>query len=333
MAKELSKQETETSLTTKENNLLEKFTTTDFHKMTTRAGHEDFSMITVDDERMHQIAERMGEINRGLNAFSKTNTQLVSLGLTLSEATPERNIRQIHAQIESKRGALSEAQFRLLKQQNDLKRKMLRLDEVLNAEVGEGKKYPSEAYQQLDIERIEIDIEEIKAKMVDGRVHVEQAIKEIGMYQDAYDDIVEHFGLEDWDEVDMEVADVDYNLRRCFFQSLRSCRQIGHINEPNQEWLEQMGINPSFVQFEMLGFLEGERKAMEEMIKTETFGDNMDEVENFVDHLVQKYYTMPAAQIKKRGMKSHIYDKWAFKDEKREQARLESANTNATNES
>ena len=124
MSTELTKQETEKSLTTKENNLLEKFTTANFHKMTTRAGHEDFSMVTIDDARMNEIAERMGEINRGLNAFSKTNTQFVSLGLTLSEATPERNIRQIHAQIESKRGALSEAQFRLLKQQNDLKRKM-----------------------------------------------------------------------------------------------------------------------------------------------------------------------------------------------------------------
>lgn len=324
MATELTKQETEKSLTTKENNLLEKFTTADFHKMTTRAGHEDFSMVTIDDSRMHQIAERMEEINRGLNAFSKTNTQFVSLGLTLSEATPERNIRQIHAQIESKRGALSEAQFRLLKQQNDLKRKMLRKQEILDAEVGQGKKYPSEDYKDLDIERIDIDIEEIKSKMVDGRVHVEQAIKEIGMYQDAYDDIVESFGLQDWDEVDMENADVTYNLRRCFLQSLRSCRQIGHINEPNQEWLEQLGINPSFVQFEMIQFLETERKVMEDMLKkNEGFGDDMTAVDEFVDHLVQKYAHAPIAQIKKRGMKTHHYDKWSFKDEHQEAKRLE----------
>jgi hypothetical protein len=323
MTTELTKQETENSLTTKENNLLEKFTTPDFHKMTTRAGHEDFSMVTVDDDRMHQIAERMEEINRGLNAFGKTNTQFVSLGLTLSEATPERNIRQIHAQIESKRGALSESQFRLLKQQNDLKRKMLRRKEIMDIEVG-GKKYPTEDYRELDVERIDIDIEEIKSKMVDGRVHVEQAIKEIGMYQDAYDDIVDHFGLEDWDEVDMEKSDVGYNLRRCFFQSLRSCRQIGHINEPNQEWLEQLGINPSFVQFEMMSFLETERKVMTEMAdEDEGFGDDMTAVEEFVDHLVEKYSDAPINQIKKRGMKTHHYDKWTFKDETQETKRLQ----------
>lgn len=324
MSTELTKQETEKSLTTKENNLLEKFTTANFHKMTTRAGHEDFSMVTIDDARMNEIAERMGEINRGLNAFSKTNTQFVSLGLTLSEATPERNIRQIHAQIESKRGALSDAQFRLLKQQNDLKRKMLRKAEILESEVGKGKKYPTEAHKDLDIERIEIDIEEIKSKMVDGRVHVEQAIKEIGMYQDAYDDIVEHFGLQNWDEVDMENADITYNLRRCFFQSLRSCRQIGHINEPNQEWLEQLGINPSFVQFEMLQFLATERTVMEEMVEKKAgFGDDMTAVEEFVDHLVVKYQTAPINQIKKRGMKTHNYDKWLFKDADAENKRLE----------
>ena len=327
MSNELTKQDTTSgNLTTRENNLIEKFTTDDFHAITTRAGSEDFSMVTIDDERMHQIAERMGEINRGLNAFSKTNTQLVSLGLTLSEATPERNIRQIHAQIESKRGALSESQFRLLKQQNDLKRKLLRRDEILASEVGEKTNYTNEDYRQLDVERIDIDIAEIKAKMVDGRVHVEQAIKEIGMYQDAYDDIVETYGLEDWDEVDMEEADITYNLKRCFYQSLRSCRQIMHINEPNQEWLEQMGINPSFVQHEMMQFLTTEQKVMTEMAKKdEGFGDDMNAVDEFVDHLVVKYHDMPIARIKSRGMKTGQYDKWLFKDKKREQKRLGSA--------
>lgn len=324
MSNELTKKETEQNLTTKENNLLEKFTTADFHKIATRAGHENFSMVTIDDERMHQISERMDEFNRGLNAFGKTNTQFVSLGLTLSEATPHRNIRQIHAQLETKRGALSESQFRLLKQQNDLKRKMLRRKEIMDAPVGEGKKYLSEEYKELDVERIDIDIEEIKSKMVDGRVHIEQAIKEIGMYQDAYDDIVEHFGLEDWDEVDMEKADVDYNLRRCFFQSLRSCRQVGYINEPNQEWLEQLGINPSFVQYEMRLFLDSEQNAMKEMMdKGDGFGDDMTEVEKFVDHMVSKYINAPTLQIQKRGMKTHMYDKWVFKDEKQENKRLE----------
>lgn len=318
MSTELTKQETERSLTTKENNLLEKFTTPEFHKIATRAGYEDFSMVTIDDQRMHDISVRMDEINRGLNAFAKTNTQFVALALTLSEATPERNIRQIHAQLETKRGALSEAQFKLLKQQNDLKRKMLRKQEIMDAAVGENKKYPTELHKELDLERIDIEIEESKTKMVDGRVHIEQAIKEIGMYQDAYDDIVEHFGLQNWDEVDMEESDVRYNLRRCFLQSLRSCRQIGYINEPNQEWLEQLGINPSFVQHEMRLFLEREAQIMNDMVKADKgFGDNMDAVDDFVNHLTMKYQDAPIEQIKKRGMSTHLYDKWLFKDEQK----------------
>lgn len=322
MTTELTKQETENSLISKENNLLEKFTTNSFHKITTRAGYEDFSLKTIDDERINLISERMGEINRGLNAFAKTNTQFVSLALTLSEATPERNIRQIHAQLESKRGALSESQFRLLKQQNDLKRKMLRKQEILDAPIGKDKKYPSELHKELDLERIDIEIEEVKSKMVDGRVHIEQAIKEIGMYQDAYDDIVEHFGLQNWDEMDMEESDVKYNLLRCFFQSLRSCRQVGYINEPNQEWLEQLGINPSFVQFEILAFLDTERQVMQDLMqKGGGFGDDLTAVEEFVNHLYEKYKEAPLAQIKKRGMTTHLYDKWAFKDGTKESSR------------
>jgi hypothetical protein len=325
MSTELTRQETENSLISKENNLLEKFTTTAFHKITTRAGYEDFSLTTIDDARMNLISERMGEINRGLNAFAKTNTQFVSLALTLSEATPERNIRQIHAQLETKRGALSESQFRLLKQQNDLKRKILRRQEIVEATIGQGTKYPTAVHKELDLERIDIEIEETKSKMVDGRVHIEQAIKEIGMYQDAYDDIVEHFGLQNWDEVDMEESDVKYNLLRCFFQSLRSCRQIGHINEPNQEWLEQLGINPSFVQFEILAFLETERKVMQELLaKGGGFGDDMTAVEEFVGHLYEKYKQAPLEQIKKRGMTTHLYDKWSFKDQNKEATRQSS---------
>ena len=325
MSKELTLTEKDNSLMTKTNNLLEKFTSVDFHKITTRYGHENFSMVTIDDERMTKIATRMDEINRGLNAFGKTNTQFCALALTLSEATPERNIRQIHAQLETKRGALSESQFRLLKQQNDLKRKMLRKQEIEDYEVGEGKKYSTDAYKELDIERVDIEIEEIKSKMVNGRVHIEQAIKEIGMYQDAYDDIVEHFHLENWDEMDMEHSDIGYNLKRCFFQSLRSCRQVGYINEPNQEWLEQLGINPSFVQFEMRKFLDGEHKVMEAMMEqNEGFGDDLTQVEIFVDHLAEKYAAAPIAQIKKRGMKTHLYDEWSFKDDTQENKRLES---------
>jgi len=328
MTTELTKQETENSLITKENNLLEKFTTPAFHKITTRAGYEDFSMVTIDDNLMTDISARMDEINRGLNAFAKTNTQFCALALTLSEATPERNIRQIHAQLETKRGALSEAQFRLLKQQNDLKRKMLRKQEMLDAAVGDSKKYPTEIHKELDLERIDIEIEETKTKMVDGRVHIEQAIKEIGMYQDAYSDIVEHFGLENWDEVDMEESDVNYNLRRCFLQSLRSCRQIGYINEPNQEWLEQLGINPSFIQFEIRLFLDNEQTVMQDMLKAgKGFGDNMDAVDEFVDHLAEKYKNAPIEQIKKRGMTTHIYDKWSFKDSTQQEKRLASSNS------
>ncbi len=323
----LTTKEQDKTLTTKQNNLIEKFTTDNFHKITTRAGQEDFSMVTITDEKIQKIADRMPEINRGLNAFSKTNTQLVSLGLTLSEATPERNIRQIHAQIESKRGALSESQFRLLKQQNDLKRKIIRREEIQEAS------YKNEAYRELDLDRVDIDIDEIKSKMVDGRVHVEQAIKEIGMYQDAYFDIVETFGLEDWDEEDMEVADIEYNLKRCFYQSLRSCRQIRHINEPNQEWLEQLGINPSFVQAEILLFLEHETEVMTEMLKDKEggFGDNMDAVDEFVNHLVTKYKSMPTARIESRGMKTHKYKDWIFTDKNREQSRLTTGPESASN--
>lgn len=313
----------DTSLTSTEHNLIEKFISADFHTITTRAGHEDFSMVTIDDEKLNKIAVRMDEINRGLNAFSKTNTQFVALGLTLSEATPERNIRQIHAQIESKRGALSESQFRLLKQQNDLKRKLLKREEINLEEVGDGKKYKNDAYKQLDLERIDIEIEEIKTRMVDGRVHIEQAIKEIGMYQDAYDDIVKSFSLDSWDEIDMENADVIYNLKRCFLQSLRSCRQMGFINEPNQEWLEQLGINPSFVQFEIIKFLESEREVMDKIASSDTpFMDNMDVIDQFVDHLVTKYKDFPIERIKSRGMSTHLYSEWSFKDVKQEAKRL-----------
>jgi len=48
----------------------------------------------------------------------------------------------------------------------------------------------------------------------------------------------------------------------------------------------------------------------------------MTAVDEFVNHLTTKYKEMPVARIKSRGMKTAIYDKWAFKDGKREEQRL-----------
>lgn len=294
-------------------------TNTVFNKIVTRAANENpFEFKVITDDKATQIAEGMTEMSRGLAAFCKTNTQFTALNLTLSEITPERNIRQIAAQIESKRTALAEAQTRLRKQENKLKRKKIELELISD------RTYEDNRLRDIDMELVTIEIEELYSQMVDGTVHIEASIKEVGMYQQAYKEIVSHFNLDNWDEKDMEEADLVYNLKRCFNQALRSCRQTHIINEANQEWLEQLGINPQPVEAEMLAFLGAAQQTLtKELMETQTIkAGSFDEIETFLDMLVSKYKEMPLQRMKKKGLSTHYYEDWLYVEPSREELRL-----------
>ena len=146
---------------------------------------------TLTKESLMKIEQRMPEIVRATNTAGRRNTQTTSqlMTLNMSGDEPYRHLRQILAQIEKKRGALEESHFRVKKQ-------IIKL-----------RKYEKKIEQDPTDEYSIVCRDEILTGLDRSKLYVEAAIKEIGMFQDAYDEIRESHNIPDnWDEIDAETV-------------------------------------------------------------------------------------------------------------------------------
>jgi hypothetical protein len=54
--------------------------------------------------------------------------------------------------------------------------------------------------------------------------------------------------IKEFDEEDMEKSESKAHLKRSLVQCIRDVRQQGHITKGEQEYMEQIGVNPSKIQ-------------------------------------------------------------------------------------
>ena len=75
-------------------------------------------------------------------------------------------------------------------------------------------------------------------------IYIEGALKEIAVFQEAYDEIRKNHSIpENWDERDAELAEIRHHLRQAFRQSHRDMILHGTITQGNAEYLEQYGVH------------------------------------------------------------------------------------------
>ena len=141
-------------------------------------------LTTITDEKLALISERMVEINRATQAVDRKNTQTTStlMSLTMLNDSPYRRLRQVLAQISRKKSAVEDSYFRLKEDKIKAKQFRERGDEL---SIARG-------------ERLEYGIQQ-------STRGIEQALKEIGFFQEIYNEImVSHNIPENWDEEDSE---------------------------------------------------------------------------------------------------------------------------------
>jgi len=85
---------------------------------------------------------------------------------------------------------------------------------------------------------------------------IEGAIKDILILKGIYDQILPEG--HNYTEQEFEDAEITYWIHRLFSQALRDIRQSGIIMSGNQEAIEQMGLNLSKVQDDMMRYLDQE---------------------------------------------------------------------------
>ena len=181
------------------------------------------NLPTMTPDKIAKISERMVEVDRANNTLGRSNTQTTNQLMTLTMLTdsPYRRLRQCLAQIEQKRMALEDGYFKHEKLNLRIKSWEKKGDEMSLLRV-------REAYHQQER----------------GKMYLEGALKEIAIFQEAYEEIRDSNGIpEDWNERDAEEDEIKHHIRQAFRQSHRDMILGGRITQGNAEYMEQYGIH------------------------------------------------------------------------------------------
>lgn len=152
------------------------------------------------------------------------------------------NMRQISAELSSKRQALDEAKWRCLKNQAKIDIKKERL---------ETEKSP--AKRRL----IEIEIAELEEGLSTGMKYIEGAFKDVLTLENLYDQLIERIGS--FSEQEVEANEAKHHIMLSVSQSLRDVRETGKIFKGNAEYLEWIGLNVSKIEEDLKKAVEYEK--------------------------------------------------------------------------
>ena len=239
--------------------------------------------VTITPEKMALIESRMDEIDRATRSFSKRNSQIDMKLRTLTMLSidaPYRTLKQILAQIETKRLALQQAYFDMLEKNVQMKE-----------------------YQQAYDELSQIKAARLQCEINSASSSVEATLKDIGMLQTAYDEIRESNNIpEQWDEEDMENDEVQFNIKSMFRNGIRDVIVSGRIGYGTQEWFEQFGINTLEAYEDIVRYLENK-----------SFTHDYDSMIKFLSDMFEKYKDNYKKVMKMLGIKTLIDSDWLYK--------------------
>jgi len=245
-------------------------------------------LATITPEKMQKISDRMVEMERANNSLGRKNTQTTNQLMTLTMLTdsPYRRLRQILAQIENKSNALREHYFRYQKLQLELKE-----------------------WKEEDTELSRIKIAEAHAAAENGKKYIEGALKEIGIFQDAYEEIRENNNVPElWDEEDAEIDEIRHHVRQVFRQSHRDMILTGSISQGNAEYLEQYGIHLQTAR----NYIKQYINQCEGLIAKKNY-PSIDHLYEFLDKCVETFGEEYIKVMHHIGIKKLVRSEWLFK--------------------
>jgi hypothetical protein len=211
-----------------------------------------------------RVAEKLPEIDQATRAFDRSNSQttlsLMSLTM-LNGHSPMRMLRQVAAEVETRKMALNEAQ-------------------VSHAECRE---------EILELEGQDDIVSEAKLRMKRHSLmtlehKINGSIKDIATLCDAYDNLKEKHGIDDWDEVSFEAEEKRHHVRRGFELMYRNLLNGGRASTSTIEYMQQYGVHPQVGFTEVNGYVQycGQRISQGELLHS-------NDLEEFLDEMADKY--------------------------------------------
>jgi len=288
-----------------------------FMQITTRGADPNSKSLVdfkvFDDAKLAKLAKNMPEINRATQVFGRQNSQATGklMSLNMISQSPYRRLKQCLAKIERKRSALKENIFKLRKEK-------LKMDKLL---------YQKEKFEdqlkltdvdtdpqeiEFKIQHINIQLQEKAANISDTNLYIEGALKEIGMYQDAYSEIKESYNIPDtWDENDFEKCEVEEHVKTAFLHLIRDIEMNGRVNVGTHEYLEQYGVNPHTATKLVQIYLNN----IEKMISEGKYA-NITVLYDFLDEMYNTFRDEYKHAMRRIGLKKLISEDYLYLEEK-----------------
>ncbi len=214
---------------------------------------------------VEKVSQYLPELDEKTKAFGSQNSQTTISMMTLTMLggqSPYRMLRQIMAEVEKRKGALSESQVSHAKLVKEIKRLEDKTDPVQQAQ-----------YRQKCVSIVTLE------NKING------SFKDIATLIDAYNNIKETRNIIDWDEEAFENAEKKHHVRRCFEMMYRNLLDGGRVQTSTIEYMQQFGVHPQICQKEVQGYLNytDDRIQAGEVL-------HANDLENFLDEMGEKYW-------------------------------------------
>ena len=222
------------------------------------AQHKSYGGKTL-QQNLENAEKAIAKVQYTERIWDRSRSQWMLKFLTCSNADGWLRLRQIGAEMYSKRMALSYAKFSYMKTLTEAKIKR----EAMLEEENQNKKL-----------LLEIEAAEKEAGAAETLVKVEGALKEIETLAQMHDLLKEKLG--DITEEAFEKAQTKSHIKRAVSQAIREVKEMGRIKCGNAEYLEQSGVNTTSVLKDIFIFLEEESQAgVEDTSMLHAFLDKM----------------------------------------------------------
>ena len=221
----------------------------------------------INEAAVEKVSRHLPELDEKTKAFGSQNTQTTITMMTLTMLGGQstyRMLRQILAEVEKRKGALTESQVGHAK----LIREIKKLEDLTDDPV-QAAKYRKACVNMVSLEN-----------------KINGSFKDIATLIDAYNNIKETKGVSDeWDEVAFEKEEKKHHVRRCFEMMYRNLLDQGRISTSTIEYMQQFGVHPQICQKEVQGYIS----YTDDRIQA---GDvlHANDLEDFLDEMGNKYW-------------------------------------------
>ena len=241
----------------------------------------DLPLVEDIQSKILNLTKSLPGFKHSKKMFGRQNSQSTSqlMSLTMLGDGPYHFMKQCSAQIDTKIGALQSVYFRMKKSVYRIKK-----------------------WEKKGDEYSLICAEEERVSLISAEDGISHTLREIQMYQEAYEEICKHHGInENWDEADFNKLEEENHIRMAFRLALRRLMENGSIDRATSEYMEQNGIHP----------MSGERVARQyhqevTQLLDEGKAPPVKHFHNFLDNMVELFKGSYKETMDRIGIKKII---------------------------